>query len=141
MPPTPDSLDPADVDHVTRCITRALLDRNVLKGEVRKRDRQIERLKAELKIAHEFQGRLHEKCMALEQVKGSVLDGWDERFLLDHDCALYFKRLPNNRRRVVFERQGHARIVRNGKGEDTYLQGILEEASGRQRTRPAQEAA
>lgn len=139
--PRPDPVDPNDVDHVSRCITRALLDRNVLKGEIKKRDREIEKLREQLKVAQEWQGRLHEKCMALEAIPGGVLDGWDERYLLDHDASIHFKRLPGGRRRVVLERRGYARLVKNGRAGDVFLRELIEEASGRKRTSPQQQAA
>lgn len=141
MPNPTEALDPGDVDHVSRCLSRILRDRNVLLAEVKKKDAFIEKLKAKLRIAEEWQGRLHEKCMVLEAIPGGVLDAWDEQYLMDHNSVVYFKRLSGGRRRVVLERQGFPRLMRTGKPGDKFLRELIEEASGRKRTSPSPEEA
>lgn len=137
----PKHIDPEAVEDFHDLLARLLRDRRFFRGEAAKKDAYIERLKKELAVAKEWQGRLHEKCMSLEQIPDGVLDCWDEQYLLDHDAVLYFKKLDGGRRRVVLERRGYPKIVRTGKKGEYFLREVIEEASGRQRTSPASQAA
>jgi hypothetical protein len=102
-------------------------------------DKFVKSLERKLESAEKALRKTREKVATLE-ARPVVIDGIDEEWLWEHDAQITFKQKFGGGRTVHVDARGRKRVMRHGKASEPLLKEALEDASGRQRGRAADEA-